>query len=60
MKRALIGIVSMGIFAVSVGVESANAQTYGPYGDSRVYTSRATIKTSGIGTVERTNKGGKS
>jgi len=41
MKRALIGIVSMGIFAVSVGVESANAQTYGPYGDSRVYTSRA-------------------
>ena len=89
MKRALIGIVSMGIFAVSVGVESANAQTYGPYGDSRVYASRAygaqsrstvrrgvprtvtvrqpraavalaTIKTSGIGTVERTNKGGKS
>jgi hypothetical protein len=41
MKRALIGIVSTGIFAVSVGVESANAQTYGPYGDSRVYTSRA-------------------
>jgi hypothetical protein len=41
MKRALIGIVSTGIFAVSVGVESANAQTYGPYSDSRAYTSRA-------------------
>src|SRR5262249_44806226 len=40
MKRALIGIVSTGIFAVSVGVESANAQTYGPYGYSRAYSSR--------------------
>ena len=38
MKHALIGI---GIFAVSAGVESANAQTYGPYGDTRAYTSRA-------------------
>jgi hypothetical protein len=33
MKRALIGIVSMGVFAVSVGVESANAQVYGHYGE---------------------------
>jgi hypothetical protein len=41
MKRALIGIVIMGIFAVSPGVETANAQTFGPYGDSRAYTSRA-------------------
>ena len=41
MKRALIGIVSMGIFAVSVGVESASAQVYGPYGDYRAYSSRA-------------------
>src|SRR5262249_24407215 len=40
MKRALIGIVSTGIFAVSVGVESANAQTYGPYGYSRAHSSR--------------------
>jgi hypothetical protein len=41
MKRALIGIVSTGILLVSVGAESADAQTYGPYGDSRAYTSRA-------------------
>ena len=41
MKRILIGIVSMGTFVVSAGVESANAQTYGPYGDARAYTSRA-------------------
>ena len=48
MKRALIGIVSTGIFAVStgifavsVGMESANAQAYGPYGDYRAYSSRA-------------------
>jgi hypothetical protein len=38
MKHALIGI---GIFAVSAGVGSANAQTYGPYDGSRAYTSRA-------------------
>ena len=41
MKRVLIGIVSTGIFAVSAGAERANAQTYGPYGDPRAYTSRA-------------------
>jgi hypothetical protein len=38
MRHALIGI---SIFAVSAGVQSANAQTYGPYGGSRAYTSRA-------------------
>jgi hypothetical protein len=41
MNRALIGIVITGIVAVSPGVETANAQTFGPYGDSRAYTSRA-------------------
>jgi hypothetical protein len=44
MKRALIGILSAGIFALSLGLESANAQMYGPtgpYGDSRAYNSRA-------------------
>jgi opacity protein-like surface antigen len=46
MKRALIGIVSTVIFAVSVGVESANAQAYGPYGDSGAYAaqSRSTVR----------------
>jgi len=43
MKRTLIGIISMGIFAVGVGVESASAQTYGPYGYSRAYNSRAYV-----------------
>jgi hypothetical protein len=41
MKRVVIGIVSTGIFAGNAGVESANAQTNGPYGNSRGYTSRA-------------------
>jgi hypothetical protein len=40
MKHALIGIISTVIVAVSAGVENANAQTYGPYGDSQAYTSR--------------------
>jgi hypothetical protein len=41
MKRALIAIASVGVFAVTVGVDSANAQTYSPYGAPRSYTSRA-------------------
>src|SRR5262245_27610592 len=41
MKRALIGILSTGIFPLSLGLESANAQMYGPSGDSRAYNSRA-------------------
>ena len=41
MKRALIGIVSAGILAVTVGVETANAQSYRRYGPPRTYTSPA-------------------
>jgi hypothetical protein len=57
MKRALIGIVSTVIFTVSVAVESANAHTYGPYGDSRAYTSRgyaAQSRSAVRGGVQRT------
>ena len=43
MKRALIGIVSVGILAVTVGVETANAQSYRRYGPARTYTSPAYI-----------------
>jgi hypothetical protein len=39
MKRALIGIVSLGISAVTVGVETANAQVYSPYSPRRTYAS---------------------
>jgi hypothetical protein len=38
MKRALIGIASLGILAVTVGVETANAQPYRRYGPARTYT----------------------
>jgi hypothetical protein len=41
MKRALIGTASMGILAVAVGVEAANAQSYRRYGPARTYTSQA-------------------
>jgi hypothetical protein len=41
MKGALIAIASVGVFAVTVGVDSANAQTYSPYSAPRSYTSRA-------------------
>jgi hypothetical protein len=41
MKRALTGIVSVGILAVTVGVETANAQSYRRYGPARTYTSQA-------------------
>jgi hypothetical protein len=41
MKRAVIAIASVGVFAATVGVESANAQTYNPYSAPRSYTSRA-------------------
>jgi hypothetical protein len=41
MKRALTGIVSMGILAVTVGVETANAQSYRRYGPARAYTPQA-------------------
>ena len=39
MKRALTGIVSLGISAVTVGVETANAQVYSPYSPRRTYAS---------------------
>jgi hypothetical protein len=41
MKRALIGIASVGVLAVTVGVESANAQAYSPYSPRRSYASPA-------------------
>jgi hypothetical protein len=36
--RALTGIASVGILAVTVGVETANAQSYRRYGATRTYT----------------------
>jgi hypothetical protein len=41
MKRALTGIASVGILAVTVGVETANAQSYRRYGPARTYTPQA-------------------
>jgi hypothetical protein len=41
MKHASIGMVSVGILAVTVGVETANAQSYRRYGPARTYTSQA-------------------
>ena len=38
MKRVLTGIASVGILAVTVGVETANAQSYRRYGPARTYT----------------------
>jgi hypothetical protein len=37
MKRALIGFASVGILAVTVAAETANAQAYSPYGARRTY-----------------------
>ena len=39
--RALTGIASVGILTVTVGVETANAQSYRRYGAARTYTSQA-------------------
>jgi len=41
MKRALIGIASVGILAVTVGAERANAQPYRRYGPARTYVPQA-------------------
>src|SRR5256714_10841501 len=41
MKRALTGIASVGILAVTVGVETANAQSYRRYGPTRTYAPQA-------------------
>jgi hypothetical protein len=38
MKLALTGIASVGILAVTVGVETTNAQSYRRYGPARTYT----------------------
>jgi len=40
MKRALTGIASAGILAVTVGVETADAQPYRRYGPARTYSSQ--------------------
>ena len=37
MKRALTGIASVGILAVTVGVETTDAQPYRRYGPARAY-----------------------
>ena len=37
MKRALIGIASVGILAATVGAETADAQSYRRYGPARAY-----------------------
>ena len=41
MKRALTGIASVSILAVTVGVEAANAQSYRRYGPARTYRPQA-------------------
>jgi hypothetical protein len=41
MKRALMGIASVAILAVTVGVETANAQSYRRYGPARTYAPQA-------------------
>ena len=38
MKRVLTGIASVGILAVTVGVETANAQSYRRYDPARTFT----------------------
>jgi hypothetical protein len=47
MKRALIAVASVGILAVTVGVETADAQSYRRYGPVRTYTSQATPQSRG-------------
>jgi hypothetical protein len=41
MKRALTGIASVSILAATVGVETANAQSYRRYGATRTYRPQA-------------------
>jgi hypothetical protein len=40
MKRALTGIAGVGILAVTVGIETANAQAYRRSGPAQTYTSQ--------------------
>jgi len=55
MKSALTGIATVGILAVTVGVETANAQSYRRYGAARTYTpqpyppqSRGSVRREGV------------
>ena len=50
MKRALITVASLGILAVTVGVETANAQSYRRYGPAQAYIpqSRGSVRREGI------------
>ena len=41
MKLALTGIASVGILAVTIGVETANAQSYRRYSPARTYAPQA-------------------
>ena len=41
MKRALAAIASVGILAVTLGIETAKAQSYRRYGPARTYNSPA-------------------
>jgi hypothetical protein len=41
MKRAVSAIASVGILVVTVGVETANAQSYRRYGPAQTYSSQA-------------------
>ena len=41
MKLALTGIASVGILAVTIGMEAANAQPYRRYGPARTYAPQA-------------------
>jgi hypothetical protein len=52
MKRALTGIASVGILAMTVGVETANAQSYRRYGPARTYAPQA-YTPQGRGSVRR-------
>jgi hypothetical protein len=52
MKRALTGIASLGILAVTIGMEAANAQPYRRYGPARTHTPQA-YPTQSRGSVPR-------
>ena len=41
MKRAVSAIASVGILVVTVGVETANSQSYRRYGPAQTYSSQA-------------------
>jgi hypothetical protein len=41
MRPAVTGIASVGVLAVTIGVETANAQSYRRYGPARTYAPQA-------------------